>query len=139
MAKTNNTNNDSHKADYEAQIKYTSRELSVRERIKIKDTTDSVTLDKATEEGKIVISPDYWASISIHNEKSNREDKDYDNYVIVDRNGTKYSTGSQSFWTSFLSIADEMIDAGETEFDITVYRMPSKNFAGKDYITCSLA
>lgn len=139
MAKTNNTNNDSHKADYEAQIKYTSRELSVRERIKIKDTTDSVTLDKATEEGKIVISPDYWASISIHNEKSKREDKDYDNYVIVDRNGTKYSTGSQSFWTSFLSIADEMIDAGETEFDITVYRMPSKNFAGKDYITCSLA
>ena len=139
MAKTTNANNAEHKAEYEATIKFTSRELAVRERIKIKDTTDSITLDKATEEGKIVISPDYWASIAIHNEKSKREDKDYDNYVIVDRNGTKYSTGSESFWYSFLSIADEMIDAGETEFDITVYRMPSKNFAGKDYITCSLA
>jgi len=138
MAKANNTNNNEHKADYEATIKFTSRELSVRERIKIKDTTDSTTLDKATEEGSIIIAPDYWASIAIHNEKSKREDKDYDNYVIVDKNGSIYSTGSESFWNSFLSIADEMIDAGEEEFEIKVYRKPSKNFAGKDYITCSL-
>lgn len=137
MAKAN-TNENTHKADYEAVIKYTSRELSVRERIKIKDTTGSTTLDKATEEGSIIIAPDYWASIAIHNEKSKRDDKDYDNYVIVDRNGSIYSTGSESFWNSFLSIADEMIAAGEEEFEIKVYRMPSKNFAGKDYITCSL-
>lgn len=138
MAQKNNANNAEHRSDYEATIKYTSRELTVRERIKIKDTTGSTTLDKATEQGRVLITPDYWASIAIHNEKSKRDDKDYDNYVIVDKNGTIYSTGSESFWNSFLSIADEMIAAGETEFDITVYRMPSKNFQGKDYITCSL-
>lgn len=137
MAKAQNNNNEIN-ADYQATIVSTSRELSVRERIKIKDTTGSITLDKATEEGNVIISPDYWAKIAIHNEKSKRDDKDYDNYVIVDKNGTIYSTGSESFWNSFLSIATEMIDAGEEEFDIKVYRMPSKNFAGKDYITCSL-
>ena len=138
MAQKNNNETNARKADYEATIKYTSRELSVREKIKIKDTTGSTTLDKATEEGAVVIAPDYWASISIHNEKSKRDDKDYDNYVIVDRNGSIYSTGSESFWNSFINIADEMIAAGENEFEIKVYRMPSKNFAGKDYITCSL-
>lgn len=137
MAKAQNNNNGIN-ADYTATIVSTSRDLSVRERIKIKDTTGSITLDKATEEGSIIISPDYWAKIQIHNEKSKRDDKDYDNFVIVDKNGTIYSTGSESFWNSFLSIAVEMLDAGESDFDIKVYRMPSKNFAGKDYITCSL-
>ncbi|GEM_PF-2196558 len=137
MAKNNNTNTD-HVADYEAKIVSTSRELTVRERIKIKDTTGSITFDKATDEGEIVIKPDYWASISIHNEKSKREDKDYLNYVVVDKDGTIYSTGSESFWNSFINIVDELIEAGETDFDIRVYKLPSKNFQGKDYITCSL-
>lgn len=138
MAQKKENSSNERRSDYEAVIKYTSRDITVRERIKIKDTTGSTTLDKATEEGSVVIAPDYWASISIHNEKSKREDKDYDNYVIVDKNGTIYSTGSESFWNSFLSIADEMIGEGEDDFEIKVYRMPSKNFAGKDYITCSL-
>ena len=135
MAKTNNGE---HAADYVAKIVYTSRDLTVREKIKIKDTTGSITLDKATEEGEIVIAPDYWACINIHNENSKREDKDYDNFVVVAKDGTIYSTGSESFWNSFINIVDELVEAGEKDFEIRIYKLPSKNFAGKDYITCSL-
>lgn len=134
----NNTSNEAPKSGYSVTVLYTSRDLSVKEKIKIKDTTGSVTLDKATAEGSIIIKPDYWASLSIHNEKSKREDKDYSNYIIVDKDGTIFSTGSESFWSSFISIVDELTAAGETDYEIKVYRLPSKNFAGKDYLTCSL-
>ena len=120
---------------YFAEVLESSIELTNRERIKMKDTSDCVALDKATQEGEVIISPDYWAIISIHNEKS--DDKDYVNYIVVDRDGTKYKTGSQSFWSAFQNIDAELKD--ETEpYDIKVYRLPSKNRSGKDFITCSL-
>ena len=59
-------------------------------------------------------------------------------YVIVTKDGTKYVTGSNSFITAFEDIEDEMADAGEDEYEIEVYRMESKNYKGKQFITCSI-
>lgn len=120
---------------YSVQIAETSKELSAKERIKIKDTTDAIKLDEATQSGSIFISPAMYAVLNIHNDKS--DNADYNNYVVVDKDGTKYVTGSESFWTSFMNIYDEM--SGETEdWGIKVYRAPSKNYKGKDFITCSI-
>lgn len=120
---------------YEVKIVETSKELSAKERIKLKDTTDAVKLDKATQVEAVEIDVDYYAELSIHNEKA--EDKDYANYVIVDKSGERYVTGSPSFWTAFMNIFNEM--ANETEpWTLKVYRMPSKNREGKDFITCSI-
>lgn len=120
---------------YEVKIVETSKELSAKERIQLKDTTDAVKLDKATQVEDVEIDVDYYAELSIHNEKS--EDKDYANYVIVDKSGERYVTGSPSFWSSFMNIFNEM--ANETEpWTLKVYRMPSKNREGKYFITCSI-
>ena len=120
---------------YSVQIKTTSMELSAKERVRIKDTSNAVKLDELAAENK-VITPVAYAVLGIHNEKS--ENKDYEVYVIIDNNGTKYVTCSPSFFTAFKDIWDELADDGE-EFSIEVYRLESKNYKGKYFLTCSIA
>lgn len=124
---------------YSVSIEQTSKELTAKERVQIKDTGDCVHIDAATQEsdnGSIVINPAWYAILSIHNDKS--QDKDYENYVIVDRDGTRYVTGSHSFMDAFLNIFEEMETVTDEEWALKVYRLPSKNRAGKDFITCSV-
>ena len=122
-------------ANYEVTIVESSKKLTAKERIQLKDTTDAIKLDKATQIEAVVIDVDYFAELAIHNDKA--DDKDYANYIIVDKNGDRYVTGSPSFWSSFTNIYSEM--ANETEpWSLKVYRMPSKNREGKDFITCSV-
>jgi hypothetical protein len=120
---------------YSVSIKETSRELTAKQRIALKDTTTAIKLDEATQVEPVTINVDMYAVLAIHNEKS--ENPDYDNYVVVDKNGTKYVTGSASFWSSFMDIYEEMQDEDE-EWAIKAYRVPSKNYKGKDFITCSI-
>ena len=124
-------------SNYKVTIARVSRELSVKERIQLKDLSDTIKLDKATQVEPVIIDVDYYATLDIHNEKS--DDKDYKNYVVVAKDGTRYVTGSQSFITAFEGVADEISDSDEdVEFSIKVYRLPSKNREGKEFITCSL-
>ena len=120
---------------YSVSIKETSKNLTVKERIAIKDTTSAVKLDEATQVESVTINPDMFAVLSIHNDKS--DNPDYENYIVVDKNGTKYVTGSQSFWTSFMDIWTEMENEDE-DWSVLVYRHPSKNYKGKDFITCAI-
>lgn len=120
---------------YSVNIREVSRSITAKERVMLKDTTNAISLDEVTQEGKFIFEPDYYAILDVHNEKS--DDKDYIKYVIVDKAGTKLVTGSESFFTSFKSIMDEMAGCNE-EFSIEVYRMPSKNYKGKEFITCSI-
>lgn len=120
---------------YEVKINYCNKELTARERIKLKDTTNAVSLDEATEGSSVVISPCIWAQLGIHNERNKDGNADYIKYIIIDEAGTKYVTGSESFWTSFIEIATEM--NGE-QFDIEAYKVDSKNYKGKQFISCSI-
>lgn len=123
---------------YSAKIVNTSKELSAREKIKIKDLTNAVGLDEAvTDDVPLMVTPQLWAELAIHNEKS--KDKDYKKYILIDAAGTKYATGSESFWSAFNDIVAELEDAGEDgDFTIEIYRLPSKNYSGKSFLTCSL-
>ena len=124
---------------YSVEIVETSMELSAKERIKMKDTTNAIKLDELTQEDgneRVLIEPQAYAVLNIHNEHSD-QNKDYVNYVLVDKDGTKYVTSSQSFWATFMDIYEEM--ENETEpWSIIVYRVPSKNFKGKEFLTCSI-
>lgn len=120
---------------YDVTIKEVSKEISAKERIQLKDTTDCVKLDKATQVESVIIDVDYYAELEVHNEKS--DDKDYANYIVVDKDGTRYCTGSTSFWSAFKNIVKEM-EGTDEEWSLKVYRMPSKNREGKDFITCSI-
>lgn len=120
---------------YSVKILYCSKELTARDRVAIKDTINAISLDEATQASNVTIDIDYYAKLAVHNEHS--EDKDYEKYIIVAKDGTKYVTGSISFLTAMEEIVYEMADSGE-DFQIVVYRMPSKNYEGKEFLTCSI-
>ena len=121
---------------YEITIKETSKQLSAKEKIAFKNTTNAIKLDEATQQGTVTVYPAFYGIIGIHNEKA--DDHDYENYVVVDKKtGDKYVTGSKSFWSSFMDIADEMKDETE-EWGVEIFRAPSKNYKGKDFITCCI-
>lgn len=121
---------------YSVKVVECTKDLTAKERVKIKDTTNAIRLDEATQGGAIVIAYDYHAVLAIHNEKL--DDPDYRQYVVVDTAGNKYVTGSESFFVSMTEIVGEMSAAGETDYELEVYRMDSKNYKGKQFITCSI-
>lgn len=124
--------------NYTTSITESSKELTTREKIKLKDLTSAIAIDKVVEPEKpLVIAPDFYAYLSIHNEKLPENEQDYKTMVIVDKSGTKYYTGSDSAISSFVDIFDEMIDTAEP-FEIEFYKKESKNYSGKHFITCSL-
>lgn len=128
-------------SNYSATIKDASRDFTAKERVMFKDTANATQLNNLAEEAEsagtsaIIENIHDYAIISIHNEAS--DDVDYDNYVLIDAKGDKYYTGSKPFWNSFKSIWDEMHDSGE-EWGIQLNLIPSKNYAGKKVLTCSL-
>ncbi len=126
---------------YTVEIAETSRELTAKERVAMKDTSNAVSLDTTVdnaEGGKVIIKPVDYAVLSIHNDNAKEgENKDYTNYIIVDDKGVKYVTGSDAFFSSFKNIYDEMKNETE-EWALECYKKPSKNFTGKGFITCSI-
>ena len=128
-------------ANYSATIVDSSRELTARERVMFKDTQNAISMNDFAEQAKaengkaIIENVKDFVHITVHNEKS--DDKDYDNYLVIDANGEKYVTGSQAFWDSFKAIYDEMKNESEP-WGIQLNLIPSKNFKGKNVLTCSL-
>lgn len=122
---------------YSVKVINSTKELTPREKIRVKDFSNATSIDDATmSEGKIVITYGYHVILSVHNEKSGN--KDYIKCVVVDDNGNKFITGSESFITTLDEIVDEMLDAGESDFEIEIYRKDSKNYKGKQFLTCSI-
>lgn len=125
------------KTGYSVKIKETSRPLTAREKLKMTDTSDAAKLDEVTNETGVIVTPIGYCVLDIHNDKS--DNKDYVNYIIEDKDGTKYVTGSDSFWYSFISIWSVMTEsASDEEFSIKCYKLDSKNYKGKKFLTCTI-
>lgn len=121
---------------YKAMVEDASWTMTAREKLRYTDLTDAIQLDEATQSGDVIIDVDKWAVINVHNEKS--DTVDYMKYVIIDKDEQVYVTGSESFWKSFVQIYEVMSEEGETTYSIKVYRRESKNYKGKDFITCRI-
>lgn len=121
---------------YTVTITESSKDLTAKERIALKDTSNAIKLDEVCKpEEPFVFTPALYAKI--HVENPNSEDKEYDQYIFVDTEGRKYMTGSQSFFDSFINIWNEMGDEQE-EWSIEVTKHPSKKYSGKYFITASI-
>lgn len=122
---------------YEVKIVDSSKELSARERISLKNFDDMVQLDDAinAETPKLMIDVAGYAVASVHNEKS--DNVDYEKFIIIDKDGQRYITGSQPFFSSFKEIWDEMEGEGE-DWAITAYKRESNNYKGKEFLTCTI-
>ncbi len=125
---------------YKVEIIAASRELNVREKIALKDLANAKSLDTLLNDvDTYIIQPADYVELSVHNERS-KQDKDYKKYVILDGNGEKYVTGSDSFWTAFRDIFDTMRNEAPDEvYSIEVLKKPSQNYKGKFFLTCSLS
>lgn len=98
--------------------------------------SDMIQLNRCADVDSVVIDVDYWAVVNI---VSDTEDEPYDNYIVVDKDGTKYFTGSESFWNSFKEIWDIMGESTDAEpWALKVFKADSKNRDGQKFITCSI-
>ena len=121
--------------NYTVSIAETSKELSPKERVQIKDLADTIKIESMIKTEPLIIDVDFYAVLEIHNDKA--EHPDYTNYIVVAKDGRRFRTGSQTFFNSFKMIADEMLGIDE-EWKLKVYDLPSKNREGKSFITCSV-
>lgn len=125
---------------YSVEIVGASRDFTVREKLAIKELGNAVGIDTALldETDSLLIAPADYAVLEIHNDKAKGQ-KDYKKYVVFDTNGTKYVTGSESFFRNFIDIYETMkVEAPDEDYQIECYKRPSKNYTGKNFISCSM-
>lgn len=121
-------------SDYKVSIAHSTRELTNREIVKFKEISDCKPLDELTQEKEnVIIDVKDLILLAVHNEHS--ENKDYNVCLIVDKDGEKYTTSSTSFIDKAFDIYDDL--EGE-DVTLKVIRKDSKNFKGKQFITCAL-
>ena len=122
-------------AEYSVKIAGASWELTPKDRVKFKDTGDATKLDTIVTEKTPLkgFVPTGYVILLVHNDRSSNPD--YNQYIIIDNNGKKYVTGSDSFFNSFMNIWTEL---DEEDFSICIYKKESKNYKGKYFLSCSL-
>lgn len=122
-------------AEYSAKVVEATRELTGKERVAIKTFANARQLDVVTQnyEDGVLIDIDYVAKVVVHNEKS--DNKDYNKYIYMDKDGIMYVSGSETLYRAYQEIAEEMENEDE-DWAIKVIRKESSNYKGKDFLTC---
>ena len=121
---------------YSVKVIDASRQLTAKEKIAFKDFGLAAQLDDVVTETGLIINVKDYVVLHVHNEKS--DNKDYTKFLLIDENGEKYITGSEPFWTTFKDIWDEISDEPDVEWSLKVYKLESKNYKGKQFLTCSI-
>lgn len=124
---------------FECKIVNTTKELSPLERIRVKENTDSIVIDKEFDrdpEIKEVIVPfGYAVELEIHNDAS--ETKDYRRLAVVTPDNEIYTTGSKSAIEAFYRMYDELKDFDD--WSLKFMRRPSRNRPGQTFLSCTVA
>ena len=126
---------------YKVTIESAIKDMNARERIAVKSLDRATSLDSVTEIGNVLtVTVENLVVLHVHNDKAKEgNNKDYTVYVIITDNGERYRTGSESFFTAFMDIYEELnAEAPDEPITIDIYKQESKNFKGKGFISCSL-
>lgn len=103
--------------------------------VAMKDVTDCIAVEDLANSGEeVVIYPGDYAILKVENDRS--ESKEYEVLIVVDREGNKYKTGSESFRRAFLDIFNELHDE-DIVWGIKIFGKDSKNYKGKKFLTCT--
>ena len=137
MAKTTATATEK----YTATIRESSKELTPKERVMYKDFSNGVSMvdfvhaQREAGEKATIDFADY-VIIDVHNPKAD-DNKDYTVYLLTDKNGNKFYTSSEAFWSAFSNIYEEMQESDEA-WGVELVLIPSNKYKGKEILTCSL-
>lgn len=124
-------------ANYSVTIADASTEFRGKALLKITDMAASASLnDVVTQEQALILKVADYAVVDIHNESA-KGDKDYKQYILIDADSNTYRTGSAAFYRTFKEIWDAMSESDE-DWELKVYKVPSKNYKGKDVILCTV-
>lgn len=116
---------------YSVKVIESSRELSKKEIVSLKQSASMIKLDEVA---PVTIRPVGYALLDIHNDKL--DNPDYKHIVIIDDDGSKYVTGSQTFMNNFMDIWSDLSD--EPDWELSVFKRDSKNYKGKQFLTCDV-
>ena len=122
---------------YKSEIVDTSLEnMSKVELVAYKDVSDCILLEKYLEQNddEITMVVKDYVELAVQNDRA--DNTNYNVFIIIDEGGTKYRTGSDSFKRAFLDIYNDLKD--ETGWAIKIYSKPSRNYNGKNFLTCSV-
>lgn len=124
--------------NYKTTIVESSRELTVKEKIQAKKTaTAKLLVEEVPETGDgLILDLDYFVILHIENSKS--DDKEYDNLLLVTKEGERYITGSSSFINELKSIYEEVSQEADLDWSLRVVNLPSKNYKGKYFLSCDI-
>lgn len=121
---------------YSVKIIDASFDLTARDKVRFKAFDDMYQLDTlVTPEEPLLIDVTGYVIAEVHNEKS--DNKDYTKFIIVGKDGNNYITGSEPFWNQFKDVYSEMRE--EEGWQLKVYKRESKNYKGKQFLTCTVA
>ena len=95
---------------YKAKVVKATKEVSAREKIRLKNFSDFIQLDEATENDSALIDIDYVATVHVENDKS--DNPEYYKQVYIDKNGQGYVSGSETLFRQFEDIYEEMKNEG---------------------------
>lgn len=129
--------------EYSSKIVNASEELSVKDRIKKKEISGALRIDRVLDstEGETITcqSLTFWAELAIHNEHS--DNVDYSVYLYEFADGSSLVTSSESCNRSFQDLKEELEADGESIIgcDLTFFRRASKNPKNKGFVLCNLA
>ena len=122
---------------YKSEIVNTSIEnMSKVEMVALKDVTDCVLLERYLEENGDECILEVKDFVELHVENDRAESREYTVLVLIDKDGIKYRTGSESFKRAFMDIFADLKD--EVGWGIKVFGKPSRNYNGKNFLTCSV-
>lgn len=126
---------------YKSTITNMSSNITRFQAVMMTGSHDNLSIGDIVEKGRaLYFRPVGWLTQHIVNSKS--DDGEYDQLLILADDGTVYSTGSTSFMESFYSLMDSIDDMEESEipadWQIKATARDSKNYKGKQFLTCSI-
>lgn len=120
---------------FKTKLLSSTRTLSKKEEIMLKDLADTKSLDEVinAEYPNLVIKP-----VAYHTLEVETDEKTYKKYVIECDDGNRYVTGSETFMNTFSDIFADMNGYTDEEWGVKCFKQDSKNYKGKQFLTCCL-
>lgn len=130
-------------SDFNSTIVASSKELTTKEKFALSHESNAIALDKALideNSDPIIIDVAMWVQRKIHNDNARMSRPDYEDLILVDKSGLKYSSGSDTLIRNFKDCweAIEQIRKEGDEAMLQVFKKPSRNNVGKCFITCTI-
>mgnify|MGYP006955554627 FL=1 len=116
------------------------KELNFRERARLVKLAGEKKIDKElalSEDKKLTIKPDYYAILEVHNPSAENEDYTILCFVCGEE---LYTSSSETLKDSYLELLELAKESNESlDFPIEIYGLPSKNYSGREFFTCTIA